>query len=250
MDNLLEIKSIKKVYNNSAGGNVTALDQLSLNITKNEITVIIGSSGCGKTTLLNIISGIDNDFTGTINIPHYKHDDIILASLSQHYTLFPWRNIINNVAFSLELKGEKKSVRFKKAQTILKKVGLTNIDKSFPHELSGGMRQRVALAQALAKEPDLLLLDEPFGALDDTTRSDIRSAFLHLIKNENLTAILVTHNIEEAILLADTIFVLSSTPGCIVDEEKITIPHPRNPLSDEFLSVVKKIKKLSTTNEI
>lgn len=246
MDNFLKIKSIKKIYNNNSGGNVTALDNLSLNISKNEITVLIGPSGCGKTTLLNIISGIEDDFTGTINIPNCKRNDIILASLSQHYTLFPWRNIINNVAFSLELKGEKKSIRLKKAKALLKKVGLTNVDKSFPHELSGGMRQRAALAQALAKEPDLLLLDEPFGALDDATRSDIRSAFLHLIKNENLTAILVTHNIEEAILLADTIFVLSSTPGSIIAEEKITLPQPRNPLSDQFLYIVKKIKKLSS----
>lgn len=211
--------------------------------TENKLTILIGQTGCGKTTLLNIIAGLDKKFTGSIEYSENRISHLKISCVFQHYTLFPWRNILNNVAFSLEMQGVSKSKRFTCAEELLEKVGLHGFEKSFPHELSGGMRQRAAIAQALAKKPDLLLLDEPFGALDNPTRCEIQKTFLQLMETEHLTALLVTHNIEEALIMGDHVCVLSPRPGKITAEHELNIEHPRTPLAKDFIQLFTKLRE-------
>ncbi len=215
MDNLLEIKNLTKLFVTSENEKVLALENLSLNISKNKLNIFIGKTGCGKTTLLNIIAGLDKNYKGEITS---NTTNLNISYVFQHYTLFPWRNILDNIAFNLEIQGIKKSIRLQKSAELATKVGLAGFEKSYPYELSGGMRQRVAIAQSLAKSPDLLLLDEPFGALDDETRQNLQQMLLNLIETEKMTVIMVTHNITEALLLGDNIFEFSARPGKIVKQ--------------------------------
>ena len=243
MSNILEIKNISKTYLTDAGDQVHALENLSLSIPKNKLTIMIGQTGCGKSTLLNIIAGLDKKFSGNLEFANKEKSPINISFVFQHYTLFPWRNIINNVSFSLEMRKMNKAKRYEIAEDLLAKVGLVGFEKSYPHELSGGMRQRAAIAQALAKQPDLLLLDEPFGALDDATRTELQKTFLKLMETENITALLVTHNIEEALLMGDHVCVVSPRPGNISSEYKLATQHPRDSLSPEFVNLFIKLRK-------
>jgi NitT/TauT family transport system ATP-binding protein len=243
MNDIVNIESVSKIYKTNTSGRVLALDRFSMSIPENQLTVMIGQTGCGKTTLLNIIAGFDQQFSGTVEYGKKGASQLIVSCVFQHYTLFPWRNIINNVAFSLEMQGVKREKRFSRAEELLNKVNLSGIEKNYPHELSGGMRQRVAIAQALAKKPDLLLLDEPFGALDDGTRRELQKVFLNLMKTESITALLVTHNIEEALMMGDRILVMSPAPGRIVAEHKLKTPHPRNPLAKDFVELFTNLRR-------
>lgn len=234
MGNLLDIKNLSKTYRNNAGKEVLALNDLSLAIPENKLTILIGQTGCGKTTLLNLIAKLDSDFAGKVVFAERESHELNISFVFQHYTLFPWRNIINNVAFSLEVGGVSKKQRYEQAEDLLMKVGLNGFEKSFPHELSGGMRQRAAIAQALAKKPDLLLLDEPFGALDDATRQELQQIFLQLMETEKITTVLVTHNIEEALIMGDYVCVFTPRPGKVTAIHDIKMAHPRKPDSPEF----------------
>ncbi len=249
MKQLLSIKNISKTYRTNAGEQIHALKNLSLSIPENKLTILIGETGCGKTTLLNIIAGLDKNFSGEINFSSNPTHPLNISYVFQQYTLFPWRNIINNVAFSLEMQGVSKSKRYDRAEELLKKVGLTGFEKSYPHELSGGMRQRAAIAQALAKKTDLLLLDEPFGALDDATRREIQQTFLQVMETENFTAILVTHNIEEALLLGDHICIFSNRPSQISAIHDIQSPHPREQLAEDFVELFTELRRTIQNNK-
>jgi len=203
MRNLIKIKNLSKEYKTKNKTHIV-FDNLSLLIKENKITILLGKTGCGKTTLMNIIAEIDSQYTGKIIKPNLN-----ISYVFQNYTLFPWRNVLDNISFCLEVQGIKKIERLKQAKILVNKVGLQGFEKNYPHELSGGMRQRVAIAQSLAKKPNLLLLDEPFGALDDETRKNIQKLLLNIIKNENLTVVMITHNMDEALLLGDYIYTYS-----------------------------------------
>lgn len=249
MKQLLNIKDITKTYSTDAGEQIHALKNLSLSIPEKKLTILIGETGCGKTTLLNIIAGLDAGFSGDIQFSNNKQSQLNMSFVFQHYTLFPWRNIINNVAFSLEMQGINKTKRYARAEELMEKVGLKGFEKSYPHELSGGMRQRAAIAQALAKKPDLLLLDEPFGALDDATRREIQQTFLQVMETESFTTILVTHNIEEALLLGDHICIFSNRPSQISAIHNIISPHPRDPLAEDFAQLFTELRRKIKNNK-
>lgn len=216
MKNLVEIKNLTLIYQ-SVKDETKALDNINLNIASGEFVSIVGPSGCGKTTILSIISGLLKGYTGEVLVANKKPNpkENICGYMFQKDNLLPWRNIEKNIYFGLEIKGKVKKEQKKHALSLAQKYGLADFLKKHPSELSGGMRQRVALIRTLALKPELLLLDEPFSALDFTTRLNLCDHVFEIIKNEKKTAILVTHDINEAISMSDRIIVLSSRPAKI-----------------------------------
>ena len=207
MNNILNIKDLSKTYYNS-NGMIKVLNNINLDVYENEFISIVGSSGCGKSTLLNIIAGLDNNYNGTIN----KQDNINIGYMLQVDALLPWLTIKDNCTLGLFLNGKKDDG---KAIKLLNKYGLKDFIDKYPDELSGGMRQRCALIRTLLLDPDILLLDEPFSALDYQTRLKVEEDIHDIIKRENKTAILVTHDIEEAIAMSNKVVVLSKRPAKI-----------------------------------
>ena len=207
-----------------------AVDQINFKIKEGEFSVIVGPSGCGKTSLLNAIAGLVPITSGSLllegkNITTCQRD---CAMVFQSSALMPWRRVIDNVAYGLEIKGYSRSKRYHKASQYLRLVGLEQFEQSFPHQLSGGMQQRVNLARALTVEPSLLLLDEPFSALDALTREYMQEELQRIwLKTQN-TVVYITHLIDEAIYLADQILVMSASPGTIKDIMSIDFPRPRS----------------------
>ncbi|WP_092066390.1 ABC transporter ATP-binding protein [Poseidonocella pacifica] len=203
-------RNISKTY-----GEVEALKNLSLEFPRGQLTSLLGPSGCGKTTLLKIIAGLLEPTSGEIvvNGKPVKGPGPDRAFVFQDFALLPWANVLRNVAFGLELRGVAKSEREDIAEKYIKEVGLAGFEKSFPHELSGGMRQRVGLARALSVDADVLLMDEPFSAVDEQTRRKFQEDLLNLVKHENKTFIFVTHSIEEAVYVSDQIAILLPRPS-------------------------------------
>ncbi len=216
MANLVEIKNLGLVYN-SIDSETTALQDINLSIENEEFISIVGPSGCGKTTLLSLIAGLIKPTSGTVLVGNKTPSpkDNISGYMFQRDNLLPWRNIEKNIYFSLEIKHLLDPKRKEYALALAKKYGLSDSIKKYPNELSGGMRQRVALIRTLALKPELLLLDEPFSALDYQTRLELCDHVHKIIKEEKKTAILVTHDIQEAISMSDRIVVLSRRPASI-----------------------------------
>ena len=216
MDKLVEIKHLNLIYQ-SVDSETHALDDINLEIDNQEFVSIVGPSGCGKTTILSLISGLMRPTSGDIKVagksPSPK--DNLTGYMFQRDNLLPWRTIEKNIYFGLEIKRQKTNERKKYALDLAKKYGIGDFLKKHPSELSGGMRQRVALIRTLALKPELLLLDEPFSALDYQTRLELCDHIFEIIKSEKKTAILVTHDIQEAISMSDRIIVLSARPGKI-----------------------------------
>lgn len=210
-------------------GEVTALQAVDFLVGEEEFVCIVGPSGCGKTTLLKIIAGLLGPSTGQI---FYNHAPINgqprTAMVFQDQGLFPWMTVLDNVAFGLEMQGVGREERRSQAEDFLSKVGLANFVHSYPHELSGGMRQRVAILRAFLANPQILLMDEPFGALDSQTRLVMQEELLRIWKEHRKTVIYVTHDIEEAILLGDRILVMSGRPGHIRMDIPIPLERPRH----------------------
>ncbi len=205
-----------------------ALREVSLAIEENEFIVLLGPSGCGKTTLLRIIGQLENATVGTVTIQSSRGPaESTIGFVFQEATLMPWRSSIDNAALPLELNGVSKKERFAKAREMLKLVKLGNAERKTPQQLSGGMRQRVAIARALIHDPDVLLMDEPFGALDAQTR-DMMNVELQRIWMENpKTVVFVTHSVAEAIFLADRVVMMGMNPGHIHSITKVDLPRPR-----------------------
>jgi len=209
-DNAVVARNISKNY-----GDVQALENLSLEFPRGQLTSLLGPSGCGKTTLLKIIAGLLDPSDGAVEVngKAVTGPGPDRAFVFQDFALLPWANVLRNVAFGLELRGVAKSEREAKAEKYIADVGLKGFEHSYPHELSGGMRQRVGLARALSVDAQVLLMDEPFSAVDEQTRRKFQEDLLALVQNENKTFIFVTHSIEEAVYVSDQIAILLPRPS-------------------------------------
>lgn len=230
-------------------GRVVALKDINLEIEENELAVIVGPSGCGKSTLLNIVAGLEQANSGSvllngreITVPGAERGMVF-----QSYTLFPWLTVQKNVEFGLKLRGIPSRTREETARHYIKLVGLSGFENALPKALSGGMKQRVAIARVLANRPEVLLMDEPFGALDAQTRTVMQELLLSVWEEERVTVLFVTHDIDEAVLLADNIYVMSRRPGRIRARIKVDIERPRDhrvTVSAPFMAVKKEIMEM------
>ena len=222
MENILEVKNISKKYQNKEG-EILALKNVNFRVKRGEFVSVIGPSGCGKSTLLSIIAGLEEKTTGEIYIEGEKVNGISskIGYMLQRDCLLEWRNILSNTMFGLEVKRKKDNVNKEYVLELLKKYNLYEFKDKYPSELSGGMRQRVALIRTLAVKPKILLLDEAFSALDYQTRIMVTNDIYSILRKEKITAIIVTHDISEAISMSDRVLVLSKRPGTIKDIHKI-----------------------------
>ena len=239
----LQLCGVSKTFHTDKGTNVKVLEDVNLCVYPGQFVTLLGTTGCGKTTLLNLIAGLDIPDNGSLRYGDDLHFGKNIGYVFQQYTLFPWRTTLRNVSFGLQMRGIPHNERKKKAHELLIKVGLGGFEKAYPHELSGGMRQRAAIAQALAIEPKLLLMDEPFGALDDSTRTELQQILTELWNESRATIVFVTHNIDEALILGDKVFVFSQRPGTIMREFKIDLPRPRDRMAKEFTNLFIDIRK-------
>ena len=231
---LLEIKGVNKQFF-ADGKEMEALHDINLSIRENEFVCFIGPSGCGKTTLLRIVAGLEEPTSGTVTLDGdpIRGPSPERGMVFQEYSLFPWRTVLDNTVFGLELKKVPVAERRRLGRQYLKMVGLERFETRYPHELSGGMKQRVAIARALVNDPKAILMDEPFGALDAQTRNTMQSELLRIWEEEKKTVIFVTHSVDEAIYLADTIVIMSARPGRIKDIIAIPLARPRSRTSTE-----------------
>jgi NitT/TauT family transport system ATP-binding protein len=227
------VREASKAFGHGANG-VVALDRLSLQVQSGEFVCLVGASGCGKSTLLNLVAGLDEPTAGSVSV------DGRAALMFQEAALFPWLTVRGNVELALRLRPGDKLVRKERrarAETLLRSVHLDGFSERRPHELSGGMRQRVAMARAFAQDADVLLMDEPFGALDAMTRDLLHDELERLWTDRSFTVLFVTHNVREAARLADRVVLLSSRPGRVVDEFRVGIERPRRIDSPEVSSL-------------
>jgi NitT/TauT family transport system ATP-binding protein len=237
----IEVRNVSLVYDTPAGS-VTGVDGVSFDMEQSQFLCLLGPSGCGKTTLLNIIAGFLAPTGGEIRIGgeavrgQGTDRGVVFQDFAQ---LFPWRTALGNVAFGLEMKGIGKTEREEIALKQLRLVKLEKFAQSYPHHLSGGMQQRVAIARALAYNPSVLLMDEPFAALDALTRDAMQRLLADVWRETRKTVIYVTHNVAEAVYLADRVIVMTPHPGRIKTEVPIPLTRPRDPLSIEFLECQK-----------
>lgn len=228
-DHEIEIRGVTKSYEKK-DGSFLALDEVNLDVNKNEFICVVGPSGCGKTTLMNIIAGLNPPTTGEVRVK----GDVVTGPgkgkgvVFQQYALYPWLTVEKNVEFGLKMKGVSKAERRETADRYIKTVGLEKFAKSYPKELSGGMKQRVAIARAYATNPEVLLMDEPFGALDAQTRAQLQENLLNTWQQEKKTCFFITHDVEEAVLLSTKIIIMSAGPGRIREIVDIRLPYPRN----------------------
>jgi len=233
----IELRNVNYLYETS-DRQVPALRDVSLAVEASEFLCIVGQSGCGKTTLLNLVAGFLTPSGGDILIGGKRvtgkgfDRGIVFQDFAQ---LFPWRTARRNVEFGLEMKGVPRGERAEVAATFLRLVGLEKFANAFPHELSGGMQQRVAIARALAYNPTVLLMDEPFAALDALTRDEMQRFLVDVWRETKKTVLYVTHNVAEAVYLADRVLIFSPHPGTVKAEVRVALPRPRDPLSVAFL---------------
>ena len=241
MSDIIEIKKVNKVFPLELEY-LEVLDNIDLNIKDGEFVSIVGASGCGKSTLLKMIMGLETVTEGEIIFDgkKVKGTNKDIGVIFQEARLFPWLSIADNVAFGLP-EGMEKEKGKKIVYTQLKKVGLLGFERSFPNQLSGGMQQRAAIARALVGNPKVLLLDEPFGALDAFTRINMQNEVLKIWKEEKKSMVLVTHDIDEAIFLSDRIVILSERPGRIKEIISIDLDRPRDRSNNDFLKIRKHI---------
>jgi len=238
----LKLHKVGKVFRSDTGPMVKALDNVNLSVLQGEFVTLVGATGCGKTTLLNLIAGLDTADEGNLHLAQDLRFGDNIAHVFQHYTLFPWRTAVSNVSFGLQMRNVPRSERLTRAAALLAKVGLKGFEDAYPHELSGGMRQRAAIAQALAIKPKLLLMDEPFGAVDDSTRNELQQMLTNLWQENQTTILFVTHNIDEAVVLGDRVLVFSERPGRIAREFRINLPRPRDRMTEEFTDLFIQIR--------
>lgn len=227
---MIEIKGVSKTFVQRLGGSYQALDNITLTIEKGEFVSLLGPSGCGKSTVLNLVAGFDTQSDGIIQVNGKKvtgagADRVVVF---QEHGLFPWLTVLDNVAFGLKQKGIGKKERYELAMEQIKAVHLSRFTDRYPHELSGGMKQRAAIARALAMDPEILLMDEPFAALDEQTRLILHKELEEIWMRTRKTILFITHNIREAVILSDRVFVMSTRPGTIKKEFVVKAARPRD----------------------
>ncbi|MHB9022402.1 MAG: ABC transporter ATP-binding protein [Halothiobacillus sp.] len=243
----LEVKGLGKAFD-SAQGKVTALQDINFKVYQREFVCVIGPSGCGKSTLIRILAGLEQASSGDVLLDGKPVDGPgpDRGMVFQGYTLFPWLTVKKNVMFGLQVSG-RGGLPEQEALQWIELVGLGKFANHYPHQLSGGMKQRVAIARALANQPRILLMDEPFGALDAQTRARMQSHLMEIWKNINITILFITHDLDEAIYLADRILVLKAHPGEVQEVIEVPVPQPRTPehtQTPEFLATKRHIEAL------
>ncbi len=228
-DPILVVENIVKRFE-TPDGVLTAVDHVSLTVAPGEFVGVIGPSGCGKSTLFNVIGGLLDGYDGTVMVAgeRMRGPHPAIGMIFQEESTFPWRNLIDNVAFPLEIMGLPRAERYERARQFVKLVGLEGFERRYPAELSGGMRQRVSMARTLAAQPKILLMDEPFAALDEQTRLLLGDKVLQIQQQLRQTTLLITHNITEAVQLSDRIVVMTYRPGQVKRMVEIALPRPRS----------------------
>ena len=244
----LEVKGLTKEFETSSV-TLTALKDISFQTHKREFVCVIGASGCGKSTLIRLLAGLETPTRGDVLLDGrvVRGPGPDRGMVFQGYTLFPWRTVKKNVMFGMEMAGRGRMPAEEEAMQWIELVGLTRFANSYPHQLSGGMKQRVAIARALANQPRILLMDEPFGALDAQTRAKMQAYLMEIWKNIDITILFITHDLDEAVYLADRILVLKAHPGEVQELIEVPVPQPRSPqqfLSPEFLATKKRLEEL------
>jgi ABC-type nitrate/sulfonate/bicarbonate transport system ATPase subunit len=226
---VIELSDVWKTFD-KAGRSVEALQGVSVAIARNEFAAILGPSGCGKSTLLNMVAGFDAPTRGAVRFDGepVRTPSPRRAVVFQEPALFPWYNVLDNITFGLRTRGLAPSSYRERVRTIVEQVGLQGFESHYPAELSGGMKQRVGIARVLVMEPDVLLMDEPFGSLDAQTRSVMQELLLSVWERHQQTVLFVTHDIEEALLLADSVSVMTARPGRIKKRLAVALPRPRS----------------------
>ena len=246
----IEVIGLSKTFGEDNGhGGLTVLDDINFAFSSGEFVSLVGPSGCGKTTLIEIIAGLQSQTRGQILLDHapVQGNNANCAVVFQQYGLFPWLTVQKNIEYGLKIRRVDKKERRRVSGTFIHLVGLEGFEKFYPHQLSGGMQQRVALARALAVSPDILLLDEPFAALDAQTREFCQKELLTLWQRTGVTVLFVTHDVGEALFLSDRVLVMSSKPGAIRTSLEVDFPRPRGfdiRIEDRFRKMELKIRRL------
>jgi len=223
----IAINNINKVFYTNTS-QITALKDISLSIGDGEFFCIVGPSGCGKTTLLRILAGLETASSGMATIKSTQKDHPINSMVFQEQSIFPWMTVIDNVSYGLRMRGVPKKIRNKTAEHYINMIGLSKFTHAYPSQLSGGMKQRVSVARAFANDPEVLLMDEPFGALDEQNRLILQQELLRIWEGTKKTTVFITHSIDEALCLGDRIMVMTAHPGTIKTIINIDLPRPRD----------------------
>ncbi len=244
---LIEIDHVTRLFDDPKRGSaVKALDDVSVHVARNEFLCLLGPSGCGKSTLLNLIAGFDKPSSGSVRVggQSITAPGADRGVVFQQPTLMPWLTVWENVAFHLTMQGVGKEIRRKKAQHYIEMVNLKGFENHFPSELSGGMNQRVGIARALLMNPEVILMDEPFGALDEQTKMEMHAELVRIWRDSQSTIVFVTHGIEESLALGTHVAVMSARPGRIREMLTIDLPRPRDSTSPQFNDTKRRILQL------
>ncbi len=246
MSSMIEVKNVRKLFINEEGEKNEVLKNVNFHVDKNEFVVIFGPGQCGKTTLLNIIAGLEEATDGEV----LKMGETVSgpgpdrAVVFQDILLFPWLTVMQNVEYSMKVRGMDSRMRREEARKYIDLVGLNGFEKAYPVQISGGMKQRVGIARAYCTKPDVMLMDEPFGAVDAQTRYLMQDEVIRISSTEKRTVVFVTNNVEEAIYLADRIIIMTDCPSTVLKDIKIDLPRPRSYVDPEFLSLRKEISAM------
>jgi len=246
---LLRIEQVSKHFGKRAGGEVVALKSVTLDVERDQFVSLVGPSGCGKTTLMKLIGGLIPASDGKVWLDgqHVSRSSRTIGMVFQRAILLPWRSVLDNVLFPIEMLGWSTRDYRDEAMRLIELVGLRGFENARPNELSGGMQQRVSICRALVYDPQILLMDEPFGALDAMTREDLSMELLRIWTEKKKTIIFVTHSIPEAVLLSDRVVVMTARPGRVVEDVKIDLPRPRTMDTEslpQFSAYVSAIRKM------